>query len=312
MQSYCSQTLPIETLAAKLQVIMANLSFKAVWVGIKRRWADGLRNGFGALGLAWTLTEVITKALEPADKYLEAHGADYLWIMAILFVGTFLVYVIEPLEVTFKVPTTDTKITLKYGDLFAESGNLLIGVNEYFDGALGPAVSSSSLHGQLITRNYGGDAHAFRGAVDPALAATGVQPTRTGRPVQPNEAYPIGTTVSVPNGAYRVFLMAMARTSIANYKASSDAPTLLQALRAGLQAVHDHGNGHPVVMPLFGNGQSGINLTPQHLLRLLTLALVDFGRNSNSQLPKKVTVVLHDRCFEELDLREIARDWKKI
>jgi hypothetical protein len=106
--------------------------------------------------------------------------------------------------------------------------------------------------------------------------------------------------------------MAMARTDPVNYKASSDPATLWQALQGGLEVVHARGGGAPLAMPLFGNGQAGINLTPQHLLRLLTLALVDFGRNSNTQLPKQVTVVLHDRCFEELDIREIARDWKKI
>jgi hypothetical protein len=226
-------------------------------------------------------------------------------------VGAFIIHVFEPTHVTFKVPTTDTKITLKFSDLFAEPAHLLIGVNEFFDGDLGPAVSKNSLHGQFITRNFGGSAAAFRAAVDPALAATGAQPTATGRPTQPSDAYPIGTTPRVPNGAQSAFLMAMARTDHATFKASSDVPTLWKALQGGLQAVHDHGNGEPLAMPLFGNGQSGINLTPQHLLRLLTLALVEFGRNSNTPLPKQVTVTLHDRCFEDLDIREIARDWKK-
>jgi D-hexose-6-phosphate mutarotase len=106
--------------------------------------------------------------------------------------------------------------------------------------------------------------------------------------------------------------MAMARTDHASYKAFSDPAMLWSALQGGLKAVHASGGGAPLALPLFGNGQAGINLTPQHLLRLLTLALVDFGRNSNTQLPKKVTVTLHDRCFEELDIREIARDWKKV
>jgi 20S proteasome alpha/beta subunit len=106
--------------------------------------------------------------------------------------------------------------------------------------------------------------------------------------------------------------MAMARTDHATFKASSDVATLWAALKGGLTAVHTYGGGAPLAMPLFGNGQSGINLAPQHLLRLVTLALVDFGRNSNTQLPKQVTVILHDRCFEELDIREIARDWKKV
>jgi hypothetical protein len=290
---------------------MANLLFKSLTIGITRRWWDGLRNGLAAVGAIWALTEMTTAALPLAKLYLEAHGDDYLTLMVVLFVGVFIAFVLEPIRVTFKVPTTDTKITLKYGDLFAEDANLLIGVNEFFDGELGLPVSVTSLHGQLIARNYGSNAVAFRSAIDPALATTGVQPAAA-RVALPTYAYPIGTTAQVPNGARSVFLMAMARTDPVNYKASSDPATLWQALQGGLEVVHARGGGAPLAMPLFGNGQAGINLTPQHLLRLLTLALVDFGRNSNTQLPKQVTVVLHDRCFEELDIREIARDWKKI
>lgn len=289
---------------------MAKLFLKSLTVGASRRWCDGLRNGLAAVGAVWALTEMTTAALPSAKLYLEAHGGDYLAMMALLFACVFIGYILEPTHVTFKVPTTDTKITLKYGDLFTEDANLLIGVNEFFDGELGPPVSPTSLHGQLIARNYGSNAAAFRAAVDPALAATGVQPVAA-RIAQPIDAYPIGTTPVVANGARSVFLMAMAHTNHATYKAYSDPAKLWSALQGGLTAVHTRGGGAPLALPLFGNGQAGINLTPQHLLRLLTLALVDFGRNSNTPLPKQVTIVLHDRCFEELDLREIARDWKK-
>lgn len=290
---------------------MANQFWKSLTVGVKRRWLDGARNAFGAVGLAWTLTEVLTKAIRPLDTYLDLHGGNLLKVMVLLFVGVFIAYVIEPVSVTFKVPTTDTKITLKYGDLFAEDANWLIGVNELFDGELGQSVAKSTVHGQFIVRNYGGSAALFRAAVDPALAATGALPRPTGRAMEPSNAYPIGTTAKVPNGARSVFLMAMARTDLANSKASSDPAILWTALRDGLQAVHDYGNGEPLAMALFGNGQSGIKLEPQHLLRLLTLALVDFATNTTARLPKKVDIVLHNSCFEELDIREIARDWKK-
>lgn len=106
--------------------------------------------------------------------------------------------------------------------------------------------------------------------------------------------------------------MALSRTDQTNFKASSDVPNLWCALVSAFETVRIHGNGEPLAMPLFGNGQSGINLKPQHLLRLLTLAIVDFGRSTSTRLPNQVTVVLHDRCFEELDIREIARDWKRI
>lgn len=264
-----------------------------------------------AVGAVWTITEVITTASTSAKSAFDAQGIDYLVVMAILFVLVFLAYVFEPDSVSFKVPNTDTKITLKYSDIFAQDANLLIGVNEFFDGELGAPVSKNTVHGQLIVRNFNGSAVSFRAAVDPALAATGGVASPTARIIEPSNAYPIGTTVALPNGSHSIFLMAMANTDLNTSKASSDVPKLWSALGKGLQVVHDHGNGEPLAMPLFGNGQSGVKLEPQHLLRLLVLALVDFATNSNARLPKDVIIVLHESCFEELDIREIARDWKK-
>lgn len=289
---------------------MSSHLLKSIALGIQRRWWSGLRNGLAAVGAIWTCTEVITAALPSMALALEAQGTSYLCSVTILFMVVFLGYVIEPADVTFKVPNADTKITLKFGDLFAQDANLLIGVNEFFDGELGAPVAKNTVHGQFIVRNFGGSAASFRVAVDPALMATGVQPIAKERAIEPSNAYPIGTTVSVANGPRSVFLMAMARTDLTTSKANSDVPTLWTALRSGLQAVHDHGNGEPLAMPLFGNGQSGVKLAPQHLLRLLVLALVDFATNTSARLPKSVTIALHESCFSELDIREIARDWK--
>jgi hypothetical protein len=299
-------------LAAVKLVAMANQLLKSFIVGIQRRWWDGLRNGLATIGGVWALTEMTIAALPAAKTALEAQGGDYLWFMTALFAAAFIGNVFEPTHVTFKVPATDTKITLKYGDIFAENANLLIGVNEYFDGELGVPVAKSTVHGQFIVRNFGGSSTAFRAAVDPALAATGAQPTVTARAIHPNEAYPIGTTIKLPNGPHSTFLMAMARTDPTTSKASSDVPTLWTALKCSFDAIHTLGNGEPLAMPLFGNGQSGIKLEPQHLLRLLILALVDFATNSAARLPKQVAIVLHHSCFSELDIREIARDWKKV
>jgi hypothetical protein len=45
------------------------------------------------------------------------------------------------------------------------------------------------------------------------------------------------------------------------------------------------------------------------LLRLIVLALVDFGRKVG--LPKQVNIVVPEACFEMLDIREIKRDWRR-
>jgi hypothetical protein len=100
----------------------------------------------------------------------------------------------------------------------------------------------------------------------------------------------------------------MAKTDMHTLKASATVPMLWDALQAALRSVYNSGNGEPLALPLIGNAQASINIEPQHLLRLITLCLVEFGRST--QLPKQITIALPEKCFEELDIREIARDWK--
>jgi len=219
----------------------------------------------------------------------------------------FIKHTYEVRSVSFDLPTTGTKIAIRYGDLFAQPTDWLIGVGEFFDSNVGQVVSKNSLHGKLINNTYNGNAAVFRSLVDEALV--GAKATPTARPIQPKLKYDIGTTAVLANGPHKVFLVAMSRTDLQTSKASSDVSTLWQALGGALASVRIHGNGDPLSLPLIGNGQSSVNIEPQHLLRLIALALVDYGRKVG--LPKQVSIIVPEDCFEALDIREIRRDWRK-
>jgi hypothetical protein len=236
------------------------------------------------------------------------HHGD-LYAIGVLTAGLiwFFVYSFETRSVSFFVPTTDSMITIRFGDLLQEQTDWLIGVNEFFDSEVGHLVSKESLHGKFIAAVYNGDALQFRKAIDAALV--GANPIQTQRSIQPGLRYEIGTTTVLPYGPRKAFLVAMSHSDLVTAKASSNVPLLWSALQGALQSVHDYGNGAPLSMPLIGNGRSSVNIEPQHLLRLIVLALVDFGRKVG--LPKQVNIILAAACFEMLDIRELKRDWKK-
>lgn len=281
--------------------------WKSLTVGVQRRWRTGLIQGLSVIGGVWLITEVLIASSSTAATWLHDNGDLYLRSVLTLGAIWFFAYSYETRSVTFLVPTTDFRINIRFGDFFAEQSDWLIGVNEFFDGTLGHVVAQGSVHGQFITKVYGGDEARFRADVDKALA--GKPSTVAQRATQPSAKYPIGTTAVVANGKHHAFLMAMSHTDLTTAKASSDVPLLWQAFKGGLDAVHNYGNGAALAMPLIGNGRSSVNVEPQHLLRLIVLSLVDFGRKVG--LPKQVTIVVPDACFDLLDLREIRRDWMK-
>lgn len=282
----------------------------SIALGVRRRWRPAIVTSFATVGAIWTITEMLAAIFSGVKLVLDSDGFNYLILVLIIFVITFISYSYEPMRVEFKVPGCDTKIKLEFGDLFNQQSHILVGVNEFFDGELGQPVSKNTVHGQFIVRNFSGSAVEFRKIVDLKLSELNITPTQTARAFEPSKSFPLGTTIAVPNGQHLAFLMAMAKTDLVNSKATSDVPMLWSALETALKTVHFHGNGGSLAMPLFGNGQSGIKLEPQHLLRLIVLNLINFSINGNARLPKKVLIILHEDCFQELDIREIARDWK--
>jgi hypothetical protein len=281
---------------------------KSLQVGLRRRWWPGIVEAFGVAGAVWLITEITNMVSSSAEHWIKDHGSYYVAFVLGAGAIAFVRQIYEVRSVNFNLPTTNTKIEIRYGDLLQEPTDWLIGVGEFFDSELGQVVSKNSLHGKLISTVYNGDGNRFRQLVD--IALIGAKSTKAQqRPISPRLKYDIGTTAVLANGPHKLFLVAMSHTHLDTHKASSDVPTLWIALRGALQSIHSHGNGAPISMPLIGNGQSSVNIAPQHLLRLIVLAIVDYGRRAG--LPNQVSIIVPEDCFKMLDIREIRRDWRK-
>ncbi|MFT6669890.1 MAG: hypothetical protein ACJAVZ_001352 [Afipia broomeae] len=281
------------------------LFLKSLLLGFRRRWWTGITRAFAMAGAIWLVTEITMKSFTSVDQFITAHGTEYAVGVVTACVVTFFYHIYETRSVSFRVPTTDSWINIYYDDLLGTDTDWLIGVGEFFDSDLGHVVSSQSLHGKLIEKVWNSDTGRFRKDVDDALKGNPSEVTE--RSIKPNKKYAIGTTAVLPRAARKIFLVAMAKTDLQSSKASSTVPMLWDALLGALHSIHNFGNGGTISLPLIGNGRSSVNIEPQHLLRLIVLSLIDFGRKTG--LPKQVNIVLPEDCFERLDIREIKRDW---
>lgn len=278
----------------------------AILIGVKRHWVSGLRSILAVIGGTWLLTEIFNYFVPQLQEWLIKQAPLPLIAVCLLTLGTFLHSVYERREIAFEIPTTQTKVVIKYGDLFDEPADLIIAVNEFFDGELGQIVSARSVHGQYITRCQNSDASQFRQIVDPILAT--YQGTQVARPITPDIAFPIGTTVKLPMGQFSAYLVALTRTDLQTHKATTSIAELWIAITNALESLHHLNNGAPVALPLIGNGLSGLNIPPQHVLRMVVLAVVLTARRI--QLPSVVTIVLHENCFDKIDINEIRSNWR--
>ena len=116
-------------------------SIKSLVIGIYRRWTTGLTQAFGIVGAIWLVTEITTRISKSADDWLMQHGDLYAIVVLTAGLIWFFVYSFETRSVSFFVPTTDSMITIRFGDLLQEQTDWLIGVNEFFDSEVGHLVS---------------------------------------------------------------------------------------------------------------------------------------------------------------------------
>jgi Domain of unknown function (DUF6430) len=177
---------------------------KSLQIGVGRRWQTGIAQALSVAGTIWLITEITTKVSDQAEHWVKDHGDYYSAIVLAAAAIWFIMHIYEVRSVSFNLPTTKTKIEIRYGDLFKAQTDWLIGVGEFFDSDVGQVVSKNSLHGKLINDVYNGDASRFRSLVDTALV--GVKATRTPRSISPKLKYDIGTTAVLANGSHKVFL----------------------------------------------------------------------------------------------------------
>lgn len=286
---------------------MTNIG-QSIAIGLKRRWKRAGATFLSVLGSLWLITEVLTRVSHDTSLWLDSHGTLYLIVAGTAAAIGFFAAAYEARTIAFTIPNTDTTLTLKFGSIFDEDADWIIGVNEFFDSTLGNIVSVNSLHGQIIAKIYNGNEANFRRDVDAALA--GYQGQTVQRAEGQTVKYELGATAVIPRGPRKIFLVAISKTDLATHRSSSTVPTLWDALTDVIKQVDSHGNGDPLALPLIGNGRASLNIPPQHLLRIITLKLTELGKQYD--LPRRITINLSDDCFEHLDLVEIKRGWSVV
>ena len=249
---------------------------------------------FGAL---WTALD----AIDNAFPHVTVDSPSKLGILLGVCIVTGLIRAIPSSSSSHRIGGSNSRFTVRFGDLFAEPGVRVIPVNEFFDSALGEHVSPNTLHGQFITRVFGGQAHRFNADVDKLLPAGVAEPV--GRESGRDRRFPLGTSVQVSYNAERYLLLALARTDITTRKAHASVQDMWSALDGLWAAARTHSNGDSIVLPLIGSGQSGVGLAPQLLLHLIAMSAI--AETKRQRIAKEIVVVIQEQFFPDVDLRAL-------
>lgn len=285
-----------------LAICMNREDLKGIIPGIQKHPWSAFVYFFASFSVLWTLVEGLTYFIPTLD----ISGVPSLIVVGIIGIIYSTHSIRRPSSVIFSITHTNTKIQIKFGDIFREDGVRCIPVNEFFDSELGLPVSDKSLHGIFLSRCFGGHPESFDNIIEGELSA--ISPETVQREQGKESRYPIGTTANVTVNSDRYMCFALCRTDTKTLKAEADVPMLWQALEGLYSKARNSLGGSPLVLPLVGSGLSGIGLPARDLLGLIVLSII--AESKKKHIGTLISIVLASDRFDEIDLAEVEKYWR--
>ena len=210
-----------------------------------------------------------------------------------------------------KFSSLDLEIEIKYGDLFKEKSNIVIGFSNYFDTQIPEVISPNSIQGQFEQLYYKGNLEKLNTDINNALKRKKYQGIRNntekinGKKLE----LPIGTSISISKNDCKFFLTAYSKMND-RCMAESSIEFLTKALSELWNEVRVSGQCNPIAMPVLGSGLARILASKKDLLYLI---LLSFITNSKEQIiTKKLTIVLNRNDKDKLKLNEVEMFLKNL
>lgn len=251
------------------------------------------------LGAFWLLIVVFINFVPGFEK---PGWFAYAALMLIATIGT-LVYIFPKTEISKRLSSPDSKITVKVGDLFTEPGHLVVGMNDVFDTEIGDIIKKTSIQGQFLERIYNSDREKLDNEIDQALAYKHFLVDETKKRGK-NRRYELGTVAILGLGTRRYFCSAYSYMG-SDLKAQSNYKRLSQCLHELWEAVRLKAQSTTVVMPVVGSDLARTNVPHEILIQLIVLSFV---LASKEQLvTKDLQIIIHPGDYSKVDMLRLER-----
>jgi len=271
-----------------------------IWKDLRtgRFWRHFLVASFSSVGffsVVLGLFAVIFPTTIPNQKVGVSSGV----IVVSVIYGAFRSWP-RPIEEQYSSP--NVKISLVKGDLFAQSGHLVIGMCTTFDTSIPDIIARSSVQAQFLDRVFSGSVQELDNQLQQALSR--YQPLGSINKAGKQERYAIGTVATLRDHARRYFCVAYTEMNERN-EARGTADGIWRSLDSLWKAVTAEANGGTVCIPVIGGGQSRLSqlLPAQDSIRFTAMSFMLACRNE--KICDELVIVVQPKDYERLDRLEI-------
>lgn len=240
------------------------------------------------------------------------HGVFERWIATIMLLVSAIYGFLKSRPVRFvtsREPKSELRVKVKIGDVFQESGVLIVGTNTTFDTNMNDeTISSTSIQGKYTDRFFPARVHHLDRQLDAALEAVPVIASRTAeeKPYGKRNVYPMGTVVSIHAGKQKAYFCAMAHFNATKRAQVSDTE-FLEALPLLWNGIRDQPGMEDLVCPLLGAKHARLSATRLQLLGELVRSLI--AANRIEKITDNFTIVItrEDQVEGQIDMEAIGR-----
>ncbi len=270
-----------------------------------RELARSILGSFGAIFLSLEAYEVLTDG-NIQMPFLCFLAVGVLPGLGLFFVDGYRISGFLKREVEVPNPSNDTKIIVKFGDLFAEMGWKAIAVNDFFDSiADEDLVSSRSLHGFVLNNYWTKNRYDWEKQISGSLRKRTGQTER--RSNGNRTRYPIGTTARACTKTQKFLFVALGRTDAQSNLTTANAEMLICAVRGMVSEARAACSMEPLVIPLMGSGMSRVGIKNSVLVDLIITAVIEESRHG--RITGKIMIVLPKDKSNEINLKNHVRNW---
>lgn len=211
-------------------------------------------------------------------------------------------------EVEIPNSVNDTKIKVKFGDLFKQEGWKAIAVNDFFDSKVDEdLVSSNSLHGYVLNTYWKDNRTDWTKQVGSSLGRLTANLETRSKGKGNKSRYPIGTTARAISGEQKFLFVSLGETDVSNNETSANAEMLIGAVRGMVAEARSACSMDPLVIPLMGTGLARIDTKESVILDLIITAILEESRNG--RVTGEIYIVLPERLSKRINLKNSVRNW---
>lgn len=234
---------------------------------------------------------------------LQCQGMAFWVLLGVLFLSYLGVVICANLKKRVTIKIRNTKIIIKSGDLFKESGYKVIPVNEYFDVDIkNGIIDGNSLHGQYIEKYAKCSPKELYKNIIGSLGNKNLSIIDQQKELGGKNKYKLGTIYKDKHG----FLLLAYSTFDNNNRAWLHNDDIVQCYTNMWNEIDIVRGSNSIAFPVLGAG--GIvrfdkDYTPQQLIELLLWSF----RVSGIQLSRgaTLTIVVHDSIARKIDFLKL-------